>query len=735
RNPRLIVNAYSNLGYSLLRFGEMKRAQEVLFDSLHQAQECEALLIEASTLESLGELFYLQGDFASANQYLNRSLTILQEIRAGFNHAMALLTAGRGSLLARNVGEALSVFRESLEICDRMGDPRGRAAAQLCLIEAHLAAGELAEAQSLLKDITPEIERLDTTFLIGHLREVSGAVALSFKKTDDAVRAFNQAITIREVMGDRYRLALAHFYLGQAHAQRGETDAAGKAYATAQSLWQELNAQPMLERLDEAQQELEARALPSILQLSAGEQVISLVIRLLEAEFAREVLFHELIRILHDELAIAPVIIFHEGNEGVLTPLAFRGCDEAQANAVGKEILQRQINPLEAGVYRLVERNETIWLYLGKRQAPLPDSLLELLIKQFRLGLERSRHPEIIAPYPASATPHELHPVSLPGLVYRSEAMRKVVEQVLSLRSSDITVLITGETGTGKELVARAIHAFSKRASFPFIPFNCAAAPRELIESQLFGHRRGAFTGATADFPGMIGAAEKGTLFLDEIGELARELQPKLLRFLQNGEVQRIGETMPRTADVRVLAATNRDLEEMVAAGDFRPDLFYRLNVIQFHLPALRERREEIPLLADHFLARYMAQEDKKGIKLAPQTLTLLKQYDWPGNARQLENEIQRLVALTTNGTKITEDLLSPHIRNQGRIRLITPHLTNPTQTLSEAVAETERQLISSSLTRHKGNISKVASELGVSRFGLRKMIRRHQIIPQRKVN
>jgi DNA-binding NtrC family response regulator/tetratricopeptide (TPR) repeat protein len=734
RNPRLLVNAHSNLGYSLLRLGEMQRAEEVLQCSLVKAKECEAILVEASTLETLGELHFLQGRFDAAEQLLAQSLAILKEIRVGFNHAMALLTAGRGALLAGKAAQAADAFRESLAICDRMGDPRGRAAAQLCLIEAQLALGEVTEAQALLQEITAEVERIDTTNLVGHLREVTGGVALATQQTSAALRAFKQTISIREVMGDRYRLGLAQFYLGQTHAQRGETALAAAALTTAHTIFQELNAQPMLARTIEAQQNLPSRTAPTTVAVDGGERMIAIFTRLLEAEFSRAVFLCELLHILHDELAIAPVIVFQEEAEGTLVPLGFRGCNEQEARALGQAIALQQVNPHEVGVYRLVEKHETIWLYLGKRQAPVPDALLELLLKQLRHSLERSGQSAALLPPATPATTHILHPVTLPGLVYRSEAMRKVVEQVLSLRSSDITVMITGETGTGKELVARAIHAFSKRATHPFIPFNCASAPRELIESQLFGHRRGAFTGATADFPGMIGAAEKGTLFLDEIGELARELQPKLLRFLQNGEVQRLGETMPRIAGVRVIAATNRNLEEMVTAGEFRADLFYRLNVIQFHLPSLRERREEIPLLAEHFLTRYLTQEEKKGITLSAQVRTLLKQYDWPGNARQLENEMQRLAALAPNGTKITEDLLSPHIRNQARLRLVAPLASAPTQqTLAAAVAETERHLIGAALARHQGNISRVAAELGVSRFGLRKMLRRHQLAPQRK--
>lgn len=734
RNPRLIVNAHSNLGYSLLRLGEVRRAEEILKESLSKARECEALLIEASTLETLGELNFLQGNFAEAETLLAQSLAILKELRGGFNHASAWLTFGRGQLLAHRPIQAAASFRESLEICERMGDPRGRAMAQLCLIEAHLALGEVSEAQTLLTQIMGDVERLEAINLIGHLREVSGSVALATHQRDEAIRYFNQAISIREVMGDRYRQGTSSYYLGQAHSQRGEVSAARKAFATARAIFQDLQAQPMLERTAQAMDEILAAQPGNETTGDLSEQIISVLTRLVEADFSRDVLLHEVVRILHDDFNCSPVIIFRAESDQRLLPLTFRGCTEQRASEVGGLVARQQMNLSEASVHRFEDKQETIWLYWERQRGGLPDSLLKLLIKQLGIGLERSARslqpetPLLVAPVP------ELHPASVPGLIYHSGAMRKIIEQVLSLRSSDITVLITGETGTGKELIARAIHVFSKRAEHSFIPFNCAAAPRELLESQLFGHRRGAFTGATVDFPGLIGAAENGTLFLDEVGELPREMQPKLLRFLQNGEVQRLGETMPRSADVRIIAATNRDLEDMVATGDFRADLYYRLNVIQFRLPSLRERREEIPSLAEHFLKRFMLQSEKQGLTLSAEVLTLFRQYDWPGNARQLENEMQRLVALTPDGKKITTELLSPHIQNQTRLRLISP-LTPPSshQTLAEAVAETERHLLNDSLTRHKGNISRAAADLGVSRFGLHKMLQRHKILPQRK--
>ncbi len=410
-----------------------------------------------------------------------------------------------------------------------------------------------------------------------------------------------------------------------------------------------------------------------------------------------------------------------------MTPLTWQGCEKSAASTIGQHITADENLTKESNLHWLaVGEGEKLGVYLGQHGEELTAPVLALLLRQIGLLLDRREWRQYAA---RSSNPTSIlaPPLTLPGLIYNSDAMRKVIEQIHRLRSSNITVLITGESGTGKELIARGIHLLSSRAAHPFIAFNCAATPRELIESHLFGHRSGAFTGAKTDFPGVIGAAAKGTLFLDEIGELALDIQPKLLRFLQDGEIHRLGEAKPRTADVRVIAATNRQLEAMVAAGEFRSDLFYRLNVIQFHLPSLRERREEIPLLAEHFLRRYTAQEGKTEIHFTPAVIEALRRFDWPGNARQLENEIQRLVALTATGERITPDLLSAPIRQPEGLRLVSslPALP-PKKKLAERVRELECELILAALEQYDGNISRAADELGLSRFGLRKMIARH---------
>ena len=310
------------------------------------------------------------------------------------------------------------------------------------------------------------------------------------------------------------------------------------------------------------------------------------------------------------------------------------------------------------------------------------------------------------------------------GGLWVSEQMSELLSIGRRIAGSDITVLITGETGTGKEVLARAIHRASPRAPKPFIPFSCTAVPRDMLESQLFGYRRGAFTGADSAFEGVIRAAAGGTLFLDEIAEIGPELQPKLLRFLETREVHPLGEAQPAAVDVRIIAATNADLDALVADGRFRQDLFYRLNVVRLRLPPLRERREEIPPLIDLYLQRF-ADEQKKGrLTIDDETLEYLLLFSWPGNVRQLVNEVRRLAALAEPDSTITAALLSPEIQTSRRTVRLAPGdepevRVRLDQPMNEAVEMIEQALVRRALERANGNYENAARLLGISRKGL----------------
>jgi len=309
--------------------------------------------------------------------------------------------------------------------------------------------------------------------------------------------------------------------------------------------------------------------------------------------------------------------------------------------------------------------------------------------------------------------------------------MNRVAEQIQRLQGHTLTVLVTGESGTGKELIARAIHAGSSRTAAMFLPFNCTTTTRELADSQLFGHKRGSFTGAVTDQQGLIRSAVGGTLFLDEIGDLPLDIQPKLLRFLEQGEILPIGETRPLAVDVRVITATNADLEQRVTEGKFREDLYYRLSVIRIHVPPLRERREEIPHLSTFFLREACERLHKPDVHLSSATLDLFARYWWPGNVRQLRNEVQRAVAMSAPGATVEPDQLSadlaagPDRRATGDRRSSLSLAEPATGNLSDAVEKVERELIVSALERTAGNISETARILGLTRRGLYLKMRR----------
>jgi len=306
----------------------------------------------------------------------------------------------------------------------------------------------------------------------------------------------------------------------------------------------------------------------------------------------------------------------------------------------------------------------------------------------------------------------------LARLLGKSRAMQKIFELITKIHSVRTSVLITGESGTGKELVARALHSEGSRAKLPFIAVNCGAIPEELMESELFGHRRGAFTGAVVDKPGLFQEADGGTLFLDEIGELSLGLQVKLLRALQERKVKQVGATEELEVDVRVIAATNRDLETEVSRGAFRPDLYYRLNVIELRLPPLRHRREDIPLLAEHFLRRFSA-EHHRASKLSVEALRRLESYEFPGNVRELENIIERAVALSSGPVIGPSDL--PEVKAP-RITTPQPPATLPAEgvDLDQLVSDYERTWVLRALEQVGGVRKRAATLLGISFRSLR---------------
>ena len=319
------------------------------------------------------------------------------------------------------------------------------------------------------------------------------------------------------------------------------------------------------------------------------------------------------------------------------------------------------------------------------------------------------------------------------GIVGRSAAVRETLAVARKAARHPTTVLVTGESGTGKELVARLVHRHSPRAGAPFVAVNCGAIPEALLESELFGHARGAFTGASAERRGLFEEADGGTLFLDEIGELPAPLQVKLLRALQEGEVRRVGDNASRAVDVRVVAATSRDLEAETAAGRFRPDLYYRINVVRLHLPPLRERREDVPDLVRHFVAIGVRRFGVEVRGVSPAAMRLLMEHDWPGNVRELENVIERALVLA-EGPEIGVEQLHPSLRGvgsgagNGAAANGAGHSPAGVEDLSvkRRIESLERELIGRALEKTGGNRTRAAQLLELSHRALLYKIREY---------
>jgi DNA-binding NtrC family response regulator len=392
-----------------------------------------------------------------------------------------------------------------------------------------------------------------------------------------------------------------------------------------------------------------------------------------------------------------------------------------QSNAAGQP-RHRRSDHVEIAI-----RDQTGPRYIvSARPRPDPDAWLSLMAVQAlvhsAVALSESRLRDRLEPALWPDTLLDAHG----GMIVAAASMNELLNVTRRVATSNVTVLFSGETGTGKELLARALHEASPRRDKPFIPFNCTAVPREMLDSQLFGYRRGAFTGALEAFQGIVRAAAGGTLFLDEIGEMPLDVQPKLLRFLESGEIHPLGEPRPSAVDVRVVAATNANLDQLVAHGRFREDLFYRLNVVRLQVPPLRERREEIPLLAQHFIDTFSHGSQKGNIRLAEETMEYLVLYKWPGNVRQLANELRRMVALAESDAVLMPEHLSGEIAASRRTIPASQRDLAPTevvvrmdQPLSAGMEHLERAMIQYAMTIAEGRQEDAAQLLGLSRKGL----------------
>ncbi len=738
---------YNNLGINLMLVGEWNRAQDALERSLALASEIDKRGAKvAIILDSLGELRTLRGDLAEAQEILERAVALATENGNKWYIGQTTRTLGRCHLQMNDGAGALELGQQALILAEQIGDRHAIIESHLLLAEANLACGKLDECAAELQKVTTDITDSATDMgFAGEAQRLSGMLSVAQQDAVLAAQHFARSVSIFDLLGDRYRGARAHYQLGRTYAHT-QPERAAEHLGRAVHTFREVGARLDLQRAEEALNALDRNAPEQQNERSALTQLLTL--RLAEAVASRELLLRELAAIVHQETNARRVLIAETTDDNRAKVVVAHGCTNNESArlathlCLAKNDAEREQLALaqDANIFLLHAPNaQPATLFISPRTAQLPGNIsLEPLLRVAELGMDVCA---LRARTRAGRTTPEQDQLAgasmMPGFIHSSPAMTRLVEEVHKIRSSDVTVLVTGESGTGKELVARAIHAISSRRSKVFVPFNCTAVPKELSEGYLFGYRRGAFTGAVNDSTGVIRSAAGGTLFLDEIGDLPLDVQPKLLRFLQEGEIQPLGEQRPIKVDVRIIAATNTDLEEMVAQGRFREDLYYRLNVIRLRVPPLRERRSEIPTIVNYYINHYSAKFGRRDIEITPQAVDLLMVCEWPGNVRQLCNEIQRIVARAEDGAVLSPDHLSPELKRAAAIvsapDAITPISTvasAPGQhvTLADAMAELERRMIAEALRKHGGNISRAARELGLTRRGLYLKLERHAL-------
>ncbi|HVF57909.1 MAG TPA: sigma 54-interacting transcriptional regulator, partial [Pyrinomonadaceae bacterium] len=634
---------YNNLGINLMLTGEWDRAYQALQRALALSLEIDDTGAHASMIfDSLGELHMLRGDLEEAQVYLERAVRAATESGKKWYAAQAMRTLTRCHLAMGRTDSAMVTGAGALALAERIGDRQAVCESNLLLAEAHLQDGKTGECASLLQKVSEETADSATDLAVaGEAQRLFGMLALEQKDATLAAHHFGRCNSIFEMLGDRYRSARAHYWLGRAYAV-AQPERVAEHLSIAAHSFRELGARIDLDRAEEFLASLETSAAEPRAEPAAPAQILTM--RLAEAVASRELLLRELAAVIHQETKARRVLIGEAGEDGHSKIVISHGCTGAESARLAaalddvKTDEDRERFALEQDALVVVLRAAnappaTLIVSPRAQSALVGGTPLEPLLRIVELGMDVCALRTRARTGRDTQAPDSLAGASLmPGFIHSSPAMTRLVDEVHKIRSSDVTVLVTGESGTGKELVARAIHALSSRRSKVFVPFNCTAVPKELSEGYLFGYRKGSFTGAVHDSPGMIRSAAGGTLFLDEIGDLPLDVQPKLLRFLQEGEIQPLGEQRPVKVDVRIIAATNTDLERMVEDGRFREDLYYRLNVIRLRVPPLRERRSEIPTIVNYYVNHYAERFGRRDVQVTPQAVDLLMVCDWPGN-------------------------------------------------------------------------------------------------------
>jgi hydrogenase-4 transcriptional activator len=755
-----IVN--NNLAVTCIHTGEWAQAESHVQQALSIARARADRLSEGVYTETLGSLRGYQGRMEEANELLRFALERAREMGSRKDEMLAFLSLSRLWLSARNMHLALTYARNARDLAREVGDERIACESALLMAEGYRRSDKWMPAEDWAMMAKAELERLPYPYLDAILQRNIACFVSRRRDSAQGERIFRQAEESFRSMNASYQVAATIFEHGESLVRRGEHATAFERFTEAARQFQELGARLDAERAEREAQRTNERM--SAWQVAPSPSInlippdaAPLVMQVLNAASGRERLLRELMFAAKYALSAEGAIIFAADDDAQLYAQASIDLDEREREGAAKAVsehleskeqkaggeqsestalgLQSQTISSRSGHCRTLSsrRNGGAFVLYLKVSGPISGKraeILDALVGCARLALQMiDMRADARRARPFNAVNMPRAQGLFPKLISTSIAMRDVLARMERLKDSDATVLVLGESGTGKEVIARALHEESQRRDKVFLPFNCSAAPRELVESQLFGHKRGTFTGAINDQRGIIRAAEGGTLFLDEIGDLSPEVQPKLLRFLQNGEIMPLGEA-PRKVNVRVIAATNRDLEQDVREGHFREDLFYRLNTFVIKLPRLAERPEDIPLLAIHFFDEMCRKHNRQLAGITPEAMDYLTRYSWPGNVRQLRSEIERIVVFAEDGQAVGAESLSSDILRAASVSSPVRFQLDFSRPVNykELMIDIERQLLSEALARHGGNVTRTAELLNMRRQTLDYKLRKFRL-------
>jgi DNA-binding NtrC family response regulator/tetratricopeptide (TPR) repeat protein len=724
--------ALATLGQIFVQLGDLVQAETMLTRALEVRSQAKVHETTGAVYDTLAQIHLMRGSYDRADEYVRMAT----DAYGSYGSQTMRWYEWSLKVLAVRLSLRRGRFDEALRMADDLVAANGvppteSIQADLAACEALIASGRIDEAEVRLDACEGRLDRRHIPANWGEFLRIRAMLHERRGRHSAAYHDYAQSANVFDLLSERYHAAISQLGLGRLAARNGARVIAQRYLDLADAVFTTLGARRDLDEIAQARSTLEAiAAAPATPQPADADEAT--VRRLVEAAIFPELLSRETAAAMLESTDADAVVVFVATRDGhVPHILGHAGCDPAAARALARAAVSAAPIPDGVLVTETLGKDHDADRMCAIKWSRRVDEETRHRVRMFasvvRQGFElcgaRERPRSADAP-----TERSLEPL-LPGFICASGAMSRVADQIQRFQVHNLTVLITGESGTGKDLVARAIHVGSPRSGAMFLPYNCTTTTRELADSQLFGHRRGSFTGAVTDQQGLIRSAAGGTLFLDEIGDLPLDVQPKLLRFLEQGEVMPVGETRPQAVDVRVLAATNADLEQRVAEGRFREDLYYRLSVIRIHVPSLRERREEIPHLSTFFLRESCERLGKPDIQLSSPTLDLFARYWWPGNVRQLRNEVQRAVAMVPPGSIIEPEHLSADLTAPSGAAVLAAGGTTPggpgtapriePGNLGEAVERVERALIASTLERTDGNISETARVLGLTRRGL----------------